>query len=88
MRCSAMRDFTEYYATIDSVLVSVVTYMYTLSSRYLSAPFKSSSRSIRFINTTMQNFIVNLKDDASDADVADAKKSIESQGGTIKDVSF
>ncbi|CCG83368.1 protein of unknown function [Taphrina deformans PYCC 5710] len=33
----------------------------------------------------MQNFIVNLKDDASDADVADAKKSIESQGGTIKD---
>lgn len=34
----------------------------------------------------MQDFIVNLKEDASDADVADAKKSIESQGGTIKDV--
>lgn len=34
----------------------------------------------------MQNFIVNLKEDASDADVADAKKSVESQGGTIKDV--
>lgn len=35
----------------------------------------------------MQNFIVNLKDSASDADVADAKKSIESQGGKVNDVS-
>ncbi|ORY75802.1 hypothetical protein BCR37DRAFT_395479 [Protomyces lactucae-debilis] len=33
----------------------------------------------------MPAFIVNLKDDASDAQVADAKKLIEKQGGTIKD---
>lgn len=34
----------------------------------------------------MPNFIVNCKEDASDADIADAKKSVEQQGGTIKDV--
>ena len=34
----------------------------------------------------MPDFIVNLKDNASDQDVADVKKSIEAQGGTIKDV--